>query len=68
MLSMINPDHLSKIDANYNHGSQEGLHTGYYEQGIIQNEGSMSQGKNLVKTNLPPNGKTTTNFNPQYGK
>jgi hypothetical protein len=36
--------------------------------GLHRETGNQSQGNNIMRNNLPPNGKTTTNFHPSYSK
>lgn len=62
MLSMINPDQLSRYDGQQlNQGSQENIMSTY------QNEEIPTHGKMMMKGGLPPNGKNTaTGFNKPY--
>ena len=62
MLSMINPEQLSRYDGHpMNQGSQENIMTSY------QNEEIPTHGKMMMKGGLPPNGKTTASgFNKSY--
>ena len=60
MLSMINPDQLSRYD-NFNQGSQDNIMNNY------QNEEIPTHGKAMMKGGLPPNGKSTSSgFNQPY--
>jgi len=36
--------------------------------GLHRETGNQSRGNNIMRNNLPPNGKTTTNFHPSYSK
>lgn len=62
MLSMINPDQLSRYDGQQlNQGSQENIMNTY------QNEEIPTHGKMMMKGGLPPNGKNTASgFNKSY--
>lgn len=62
MLSMINPDHLSQYNGGFNHGSQDGLHQGQYENAHIINDGQGN--KTVQRGGMQANQRTITNFNP----
>mmetsp|Transcript_33269 Transcript_33269/g.51025 ORF Transcript_33269/g.51025 Transcript_33269/m.51025 type:complete len:104 (+) Transcript_33269:1663-1974(+) len=70
MLSMINPDQLSRYEGNFNHGSQEGLQNGggYNDQNTnMMDSGGKTQYQRVgLGGGLPHNGKTATGFNPSY--
>lgn len=60
---MINPDQLSQYNGFNQHGSAEGLQTGYTDnQGMMNSAGGNNQSKRLLNQARGMNMKTTTNF------